>query len=114
MDVMEMFLKSTGWFGGIIKAVDVTIALQKLQNQDFDLIITDNKMPKKDGLDFIRVVKSTDRRVQPKIILMSSYLKERHINIALNSGVKSILVKPFEKEQLLDMVRKVLKIKDED
>ena len=113
-DMCEMFLQSTGWFHSIIKSYDVTTALQKIANQDFDLIITDNKMPKKDGLDFIRLVRSSEHRKQPQIILMSSYLKERHINIAVSSGVKNIIVKPFDKDQMLNMVMKVLKITSSD
>lgn len=112
-DLVEGFLKETNWFYSIVKAYDPSQALQKIANQDFDLIVTDNKMPKKEGLDFIKLVRSTERRKQPEVILMSSYLKTRHVNKALSTGVKNILVKPFTSEQLLGMIRKIFGVTED-
>ncbi len=77
-------------------------ALSHLENQSFDLLITDMLMPDMDGVELINAV----RRVKPeqRIMAMSGgghAPKESYLQIAAMYGVNGVLPKPFNRTQLL-------------
>jgi PAS domain S-box-containing protein len=72
----------------------------------FDLIITDQTMPKMEGVDLARAV----REIRPNIpiILCSGYSDLLNDEEIKDSGISELLTKPIVKSQLADVVRKVL------
>jgi two-component system, response regulator YesN len=82
-------------------------ALEKLSEENFDLVITDIKMPLMDGLALIREAQKKD--LNPQFIILSGYEDFNFAVEALKYGVKSYLLKPVEKEELLDALEKVEK-----
>lgn len=87
-------------------------ALKKLENmkespQNFALIVTDINMPEMDGITFIENVKKSDLRFLP--ILVFTTESEKHmIEKGRAAGASGWLVKPFQPEQLLWAVKKLV------
>lgn len=87
-------------------------ALELTARQHYDLIITDIKMPKMDGLELTREI----LRVNPeaKIILLTGYAEFEYARQAIRMGVVSYLLKPVDIEELTSLIEGLTaKSKDE-
>jgi len=98
----------------IVRSTDGSDALRKISNQMFDLIITDNNMPKIEGLDLMKilrddVIKGGVRKDIP-IIFMSGNLHDYEVTDALGLGVKNILAKPIDPERFKTYLKQFLKV----
>jgi DNA-binding NtrC family response regulator len=83
-----------------------------LDKEQFDVIITDLKMPGLDGLDILRLVKQ--RELDLEVIIMTAFGSLDTAREALTEGVFDYITKPFKKEQIiytLDRAFRCLEIK---
>ncbi len=104
---VAFFLEQEGF--GIIKAEDGVQALEILNEQKPDLIVTDLHMPNMNGIELIKNVrKSTDLSRLPIILLTTETLKERKIE-AKKAGATGWLSKPFNKDRLLKVINKLVR-----
>jgi DNA-binding NtrC family response regulator len=78
--------------------------LQRAKEQSFDVVITDLKLPGLGGLDLVRELHET--RPQLPIILMTAHGTTETAIEAMKLGACEYLVKPFEADELLDLVSK--------
>lgn len=92
-----------------ILAADVQQATLKMSNQEFDLLLLDNVMPGRTGIDFAFFLKKSLKYSNLPIILMSGALQKEDALKAIESGIKDILVKPFNLRQLNDKINECLK-----
>jgi len=92
-------------------AADGAEGLQIAREARPDLIITDWQMPDLDGLAMVRQLQS--EALCPPVILISVEGSEALTVEALEAGVAEFLVKPFEAEELLAAVHRILSA-DED
>jgi two-component system chemotaxis response regulator CheY len=92
----------------ILNACDGMEALEKLPNEDIDLIITDLNMPNVDGFELIKTVRSNEEFKSTPIIVLSNLSATEEIEKALKFGANSFLAKPFEKEAIINEVSKYL------
>ena len=93
----------------VLMASNAEEALKLLQSQSFDLIITDARMPGTlDGIDLIQ----TYRKEHPtqKAIFITGYAVEEKIEQALQEGTVLCLRKPFQSEELLSAIQRLLAI----
>ena len=58
--------------GDITEAVDGADALSKVRDSQFDLVLTDIRMPNMDGLEFVNKVRTELRRTELPIIIIST------------------------------------------
>jgi len=83
-----------------------------IQNEHYDLIITDIMMPKMDGFEFIENIRSMNQpRGEVPILAMSGGNKTIKSDLALDlakESVDMILKKPFGKADLVEAVNKIL------
>jgi len=108
-DLILLFLQSTGKFKTLVTANNTVQAMQKLQNQTFDLLIADHNMPGKSGIELIGTLSRTPRFRTMEYVLISGCLTKEDVVLAMNEGGDNILVKPFSRTQLLNKVAEVLK-----
>ncbi len=73
-------------------------ALEQLDKERFDLIVTDIRMPFIDGLELLRELRR--RGIQTPVILVSSYGEFEYAREGLVLGAFDYIVKPFREEQL--------------
>ena len=82
-------------------------ALEALQIRNFVIVITDLKMPGMSGIELLHEIKATySHRVQVIIITVSDQLKD-FFN-ALHGGANDFLLKPFQKEDLVEVIEHTL------
>ena len=96
----------------VTEAVDGKDALKKLESMNdksepLSLIITDINMPQMDGITFISKVKETDFKFVP-ILVLTTESEESVIKKGRDAGASGWLLKPFQPEQLLWAVKKVI------
>ena len=91
----------------VTQAVDGEHGLEVLSESGADVIITDINMPKLDGFGFIeRVREDADYRATPILVLTTESDPEKRAR-AREAGATGWIVKPFNPEKLLDVIRKV-------
>lgn len=93
-------------FKKVIKAVDGEDGLSKYNN-NIDLIITDINMPKLDGIELIKKVKSINP--EQVIIVLSAQSDSDKLFKIIESGACGFLIKPLSQEQLLSTLLRVSK-----
>lgn len=84
-------------------------AVNFIENNSIDLVITDIRMPGLNGLDLIKKLHSIDSTIHT--IILSGYNQFEYAQQALKYGVRGFLLKPLEIDELielLDMIRNVL------
>ncbi|MFA6235973.1 MAG: response regulator [Bacteriovorax sp.] len=92
-----------------VMAEDSQQAVLKMSNQEFDIILIDNQMPGRSGIDYALSLKKSIKYSRIPIILMSGALQQEDVLKAMEGGLKDILVKPFSLKQLSDKINSCLK-----
>ena len=82
--------------------------LEMLKGRAFNLIISDINMPIMDGLTFIKQVRVYAAYKFTPILVLTTEMDPAKKKIAKECGATGWLVKPFDPEQLLNTIRKVL------
>ena len=80
--------------------------LAKLKEGGFELVLLDIKMPKLDGLDVLKRLKSSGNSTP--VLVLTAYQSVELAKEAIKLGALDYLPKPFEREQILNAVRGVL------
>lgn len=91
-----------------IEAANGVEALQKLATSNVDLIITDVNMPEMNGIEFTRQARLALRGRPVPILILTTESELEKKNQARAAGATGWIVKPFQQDQLLNVVGKVL------
>lgn len=78
-----------------------------LENREYDLIITDLRMPGLDGMDILRMVKARERFEE--VVMITAFGSLETVTEALSLEVYDYITKPFRKEQLTTTVSRALR-----
>jgi two-component system NtrC family response regulator len=81
-------------------------ALAVLEHSDVDLVLTDMKMPKMDGIELLQRIKTIDAELP--VIMMTAYGTVEKAVEAMQKGAYSYILKPFDNEQLILYVNKAI------
>lgn len=76
------------------------------ENQHPDLITLDITMPKMDGLQGLKALKK--KYPEAKVIMCSAMGQKAMMLDAIKSGAYDFIIKPFDKEKVLDIIKKAL------
>jgi chemosensory pili system protein ChpA (sensor histidine kinase/response regulator) len=85
-------------------ARDGVDALQQLQSITPHVMLVDIEMPRMDGFDLIRNVRSDERTRKIPIIMITSRTADKHRNYAIELGVDAYFGKPFQEDVLLQAI----------
>lgn len=88
----------------VLVAKDGVDALQQMVEEVPDVMIADIEMPRMDGFDLARNMRSTSRLAAVPIIFVSSRSADKHRALAREIGVEHFLGKPYREEDLLGLV----------
>jgi putative two-component system response regulator len=100
---------SQGWNLGFVNSVDE--ALQELQNEKYDVVVTDIKMPGKDGFDLISILKNKSTSHDIPIIVLTGSDENQLKTQALNLGATDLLNKPLDPAELIARIQNTLNLK---
>jgi len=89
----------------VLLAKDGVDALRQLQDAKPDVMLVDIEMPKMDGYDLTRNIRSSPTTARIPIIMITSRTAEKHRSMAFELGVNEYLGKPYQEEELLKLVR---------
>ncbi len=88
----------------VIEARDGSDAIAKLSGRKIHLIISDVNMPVMDGMAFMKEIKRQANHRFTPIIMLTTSSGEAERQEARAAGVKAWMVKPFDRDKLVEMV----------
>ncbi|WP_424895197.1 chemotaxis response regulator CheY [Tepidimonas sp. HKU79] len=93
------------------EAEDGSVALHKLRNGKFDMVITDINMPNMNGFELLTQIKSDDKLKHIPVLMVTAEARKEDIIAAAQGGAAGYIVKPFTKatleEKLTNIFRKM-------
>jgi DNA-binding response OmpR family regulator len=104
---LELKLKKEGY--QVIGCTDGLDALQKIDSEMPDLIITDIMMPYMSGLEVVRKVKQDNGQKNIPVIVLSTMGQENIVEEAFELGADDYLKKPFSLSELSIRIKKLTK-----
>jgi two-component system chemotaxis response regulator CheY len=105
--LVKMTLTRSGY--DVVEAEDGQKGLQKASLQAFDLVLSDINMPIMTGLDMLRGLRKLPAYKFTPIVLITTESQLEKKQEGKAAGATGWIVKPFEQEQLLAVVTKVLR-----
>ncbi|MEY4717651.1 MAG: hypothetical protein RL563_269 [Pseudomonadota bacterium] len=104
--MVSFTLKGAGY--DVVEAVDGVDALNKAKAQTFDCIVTDVNMPNKDGISLIRDLRTLGNYKFTPILMLTTESGMDKKQQGKDAGATGWIVKPFNPDQLLKTIKKVL------
>lgn len=104
-DMLRLTLVGAGY--DVLQAVDGQDGLEVLRKERVDVVITDINMPKLDGYGVIRHLRADAGYDETPILVLSTESDQKTKDIGRDAGATGWLVKPFDPDQLVEIVRQV-------
>ena len=99
-------LSSAGY--KVVEAVDGQDGLDKAKAGNVDLVLTDQNMPRMDGLTLIKSLRALPQYKAAPILVLTTEASDGMKQQGKAAGATGWLVKPFDPPKLLEVVKKVL------
>ncbi|MDP3131727.1 MAG: response regulator, partial [Burkholderiaceae bacterium] len=87
-------------------AADGLQALEKLQDERPSVVLSDIEMPRMDGFDLVRNIRSDPRLRDLPVVMITSRIAEKHREHARQLGVDHYLGKPYAEDELLSLLQR--------
>jgi len=104
--IVRNLLKELG-FVNVDEAEDGAAALHKLQNGNFDFIVSDWNMPNMDGLTMLQNVRANEALRKIPVLMVTAEAKKENIVAAAQAGASGYIVKPFTAATLEEKLKKI-------
>jgi len=104
--MVSFTLKGAGY--GVVEAVDGEDGLAKAKANAVNLVLTDQNMPKMDGLTLIRSLRTLSSYAAVPILMLTTESGDAMKSQGKAAGATGWLVKPFDPVKLLEVVKKVI------
>lgn len=108
--VSQRMLERAGY--KVTTAKDGLDAIETLETLQPDLIMLDIEMPRMDGFEVLTYLRSTERFMQTPVMMVTSRSGEKHRNRAFEIGANEYCGKPYQEEQILQTIKKLLNKED--
>ena len=99
-------LKAAGYL--VVEAVDGQDGLEKAKQQTVDLVLTDQNMPRMDGLTLIKLLRELPTYQKVPILMLTTESSDEMKQKGRAAGANGWLVKPFDPQRLNEVVKKVI------
>lgn len=103
-DFLSIVLKKEGYF--VAAAGDGQEAIQILQRDIFDLVLTDIKMPKLNGIELLKMVK--DVSAETVVLMITAFASTETAIEAMKQGAYDYITKPFQIDEVKLIIRNAL------
>jgi diguanylate cyclase (GGDEF)-like protein len=101
---MKEYIKNAGYASEAVSCAEE--ALELLEKENFQVVITDIKLPAMGGLELTKTIKLDN---DSDVIVMTGYSDDYSYEEAINIGASDFVIKPVRLEELLLRLRRVLK-----
>jgi twitching motility two-component system response regulator PilH len=93
----------------VMEAVDGEEAMEKMQDNAFDVVVTDIVMPRKNGYELCRWIKNDPKNKHIPVVMCTSKSEEFDIYWGMKQGADAYITKPYHPPDLIEAVRKLLR-----
>ncbi|GEA11949.1 response regulator [Alteromonas sp. KUL49] len=104
--MVEMTLKGANY--SVTTAQDGQEALEKCQVQSFDFVLTDQNMPRMDGITLVKSLRGLANFARTPIVMLTTEASDDMKSKGKAAGATGWMVKPFDPNKLLAIAKKVL------
>ena len=104
--MVSFTLKSAGY--EVVEAIDGMDGLDKARAGNISLILTDQNMPRMDGLSLIKSLRAMRQYASTPILMLTTESSDTMKAQGRAAGATGWLVKPFDPQKLIEVVRKVI------
>jgi len=105
--MVSFTLKGAGYH--VIEASDGQEAYEKAVNQRVDLVLTDQNMPRMDGVTLTKNLRELPSYSTTPILILTTESSAEMKSKGREAGATGWLVKPFDPNKLLEVIRKVIR-----
>ena len=112
--VIKKTLEISGFnIGEIFEAGNGREALDVLDKQWADIILTDIHMPDMDGFSFLKELQKDEVLSSTRVVVVTTDSREERIELLMDMGVKALIRKPFRPEQIKKVLLDVLDMEEQ-
>jgi len=101
---MRRILEAEGYH--VTNSASGRTAIEKIQERDFDVVITDLKMPGMDGMEVLKAIKILQPEVP--VVIITGYSTVDTAVEAMKNGAFDYIAKPFTSDLIIDKVQKAI------
>lgn len=105
--MVSFTLKNSGY--QVIEAVDGQDAIEKLAGRQVDLVLTDQNMPRMDGLNLVKSLRAMPQYKTTPILILTTESSDQMKQQGRAAGATGWLVKPFDPVKLIEVIHKVIR-----
>ena len=105
--MVSFTLKSAGY--NVVEAVDGQDAWEKAGSGEFQLVLTDQNMPRMDGINLTRKLRENPNFKTVPILILTTESSDQMKQVGRSAGATGWLVKPFDPAKLLEVIKKVIR-----
>jgi two-component system chemotaxis response regulator CheY len=105
--MVSFTLKSAGY--NVVEAVDGQDALEKAGGRSFDLVLTDQNMPRMDGISLTKKLRESPQFKTTPILILTTESSDQMKQAGRAAGATGWLVKPFDPNKLIEVIQKVIR-----
>lgn len=89
-------------------------ALKYLNKNKPDLILLDIRMPLRDGFEILREIQTMEDRADIPVVMLTGMEDRRYVMESIKLGIRDYVLKPFDPNDLLARVRRILEPEEHD
>ena len=105
--MVSFTLKNAGF--NVVEAVDGQDAFEKSTQRDYNLVLTDQNMPRMDGISLTKKLRDNPKFKTTPILILTTESSDQMKQAGRGAGATGWLVKPFDPAKLLEVIKKVVK-----
>jgi two-component system, chemotaxis family, chemotaxis protein CheY len=105
--MLSFTLKNAGF--NVVEAVDGQDAYEKANCRDFNLVLTDQNMPRLDGIGLTKKLRENPKFKSTPILILTTESSDQMKQAGRAAGATGWLVKPFDPAKLVEVIGKVIR-----
>ncbi len=105
--MVSFTLKNAGF--DVTEAVDGQDAYDKASRRSYDLVLTDQNMPRLDGIGLTKKLRETENFRNTPILILTTESSDQMKQAGKSAGATGWLVKPFNPSKLIEVINKVVR-----
>jgi two-component system chemotaxis response regulator CheY len=105
--MVSFTLRNAGF--DVVEAVDGEDALDKARGRSFDLVLTDQNMPRLDGIGLTKKLRQDPQFSATPILILTTESSDQMKSAGRSAGATGWLVKPFDPAKLIEVIHKVVR-----
>ncbi len=107
VEILEDFFKIVVETNDGEEGLQAYVKFKKEHNKAFDIVITDIRMPRRDGISLTKAIKKIDEN--QVIVVLSAHQETDYLMQLINLGIAQFIPKPVEPEKLLEIMSQISK-----